>query len=140
VTATDDVLVMDTSAVIEVLASSEPNMALAQRLGQDDDLQAPHLLDIEVLHTLRRLTFTGKLSDQRAGAARTDYRELAITRYPQFPFSDRIWQLRHNLTAYDAAFVVLAETLDAPLITCDRRVAGASGHSARVELFNLSSA
>jgi predicted nucleic acid-binding protein len=133
-------LVVDTSAVIEVLASSEPNAALTRRLVQDDDLQAPHLLDIEFLHTLRRLTFAEKLSQRRADDVRADYRDLAISRYPQFPFSDRIWQLRHNLTPYDAAFVVLAETLAAPLVTCDRRVAAASGHSARVELFDVFSA
>ena len=131
-------LVVDTSAVIEVLASSQPNQALARRLAGDDDLQAPHLIDVEILHTLRRLTFMEKLSQRRADDVRADYRELAITRYPQFPFSDRIWQLRDNLTPYDAAFVVLAETLEAALITCDRRLAAASGHSARVELFNLS--
>jgi predicted nucleic acid-binding protein len=140
VTATDDVLVVDTSAVIAVLAPTEPNASLARRLVQDGDLQAPHLLDIEFLHTLRRLTFTEKLSQRRADDVRADFRDLPISRYPQFPFSDRIWQLRHNLTPYDAASVALAETLAAPLVSCERRMAGASGHSARVELFHPSTA
>jgi predicted nucleic acid-binding protein len=130
------VLVVDTSAILEAIVALDPAPGLIDRLAQDGDLHAPHLIDIEVLHALRRLNALGKLSDERASDARADFRELAIVRYPHLALSDRIWQLRDNLTAYDAAYVVLAETLDASLITCDKRLTGAPGHVARVELFS----
>lgn len=131
-----DVLVIDTSAVLEALVAREPAHGLVERLALDGDLHAPHLIDVEVLHALRRLNILGKLSDERAADARADYRDLALVRYPHTALSDRIWELRHNLTAYDAAFVTLAEVLGAPMITCDSRLDGAPGHTARIELFN----
>ena len=69
--------------------------------------------------------------------ARMDFGDLAIVRYPHEPLNDRVWELRHNLTAYDATFIALAEALDAPLVTCDGRLAAARGHRARVELFDV---
>ena len=129
-------LVVDTSALLEALVAREPARGLIERLSRDGDLHAPHLIDIEVLHVLRRMNALGALSDERAADARTDYRDLALVRYPHTVLSDRIWELRHNLTAYDAAFVTLAEALEAPLITCDSRLDGASGHAARIELFS----
>ena len=88
-----------------------------------------------MLHALRGLTSRGELSEERAADARTDFAELALIRYPHRPLSDRVWKLRHNLTAYDATFVALAEALDVPLVTCDARLAGAPSHSAEIELF-----
>jgi predicted nucleic acid-binding protein len=129
------VLVVDTSAVLEAIAGQAPAPRLVERLAQDGDLHAPHLIDTEVLHALRRMTLGGELSEERAADARTDFGELAVIRYAHEPFSDRVWELRHNFTAYDATFVALAETLDAPLITCDARLASAPGHGASVELF-----
>ena len=76
------------------------------------------------------------LRDERAADARADFCDLALVRYPHAGLSDRIWELRRNLTAYDAAFVTLAESLEVPLITCDAVLVGAPGHGARVELFN----
>lgn len=128
-------LVVDTSAVLQALVALDPAPGLVDRLADDGDLHAPHLLDIEILHALRRLNALGELSDERAADARSDFRELAVMRYPHHDLSDRIWELRHNLTAYDAAFVALAETLEVPLITCDRRLGAAPGHSAHVEVF-----
>jgi predicted nucleic acid-binding protein len=130
------VLVVDTSAVLEALVATDPARGLVDRLARDGDLHVPHLIDIELLHVLRRLNALGELSDERAAAARADYRDLALVRYPHGALSDRIWELRHNLTAYDAAFVTLAEFLEAPLITCDGRLEAAAGHIARIELFN----
>ena len=72
---------------------------------------------------------------RRMRYVRTDFLDLAIVRYPHTPLLDRIWELRANLTAYDAAFVALSEALDAPMITCDAALAGVPGHSADVELF-----
>jgi predicted nucleic acid-binding protein len=129
------VLVVDTSAVLEALAAREPPEGLIERLAGDGDLHAPHLIDVEILHALRRLTAHGELSDERAADARADFRELALVRYPHVELSDRIWELRHNMTAYDAAFVALAESLEVPLITCDGRLTTAPGPTARVELF-----
>ena len=98
-----------------------------------------NLVDIEVLQALRRLNVLGELSDERAADARTDFRDLAIVRYPHIALSERIWELRHNLTAYDAAYVALAEALDVPLVTCDRPVSQAPGDTAEVELFSTRS-
>jgi predicted nucleic acid-binding protein len=104
-------------------------------VAQDGDLHAPHLIDIEVLHAPRRLTALGELSDDRAAGARADFGELVIVRYPHVGLSDRIWGLRRNLTACDAAYVALAETLAVKLVTCDARVARAPGYANAVELF-----
>jgi predicted nucleic acid-binding protein len=128
-------LVVDTSAVLEVLVASDPPPGLLDRLASDGDLQAPHLIDVEFLHGLRRLCASGALGEDRAADARTDFRDLSLVRYPHEPLADRTWELRHNLTAYDATFVALAEALGAPLVTCDGKLAAAPGHDARVELF-----
>lgn len=131
-------LVVDTSAVLEALAAVDPAPGLVERLARNGDLHAPHLIDVEVLHALRRITIARAISEDRAADTRADYAELALTRYPHRPLSDRVWELRHNLTAYDATFVALAEALDAPLVTCDARLASAAGHGARIELFAAS--
>lgn len=130
-----EVLVVDTSAVIEALASRNPDPALAERLAEDGDLHAPHLVDIEVLTALRSLCARGQLSEDRATDARRDFQELALVRYPHDLLAERIWQLRADLTAHDAAFVALAEVLSAPLVTCDRRLAAAPGLGAVVEIY-----
>jgi predicted nucleic acid-binding protein len=108
---------------------------LVDRLNGDPDLHAPHLIDVEILHALRRLVAAESLSEDRATDALRDYGELAIVRYPHQPLMIRIWELRRNLAAYDATFVGLAEALGAPLVTCDSHLAGAQGHDARIELF-----
>ncbi len=128
-------LVLDTSAALAALAANDPVAGLAERIAEDGDLHAPHLLDTELLHALRHMTLRGELSEERAADTLTDFAELAIVRYPHRPFNDRVWELRHNLTAYGATFVVLAETLDAPLLTLDARLAHASGVRAKIELF-----
>lgn len=128
-------IVVDTSALIEVLAGSQPDLGLVERLANDGDLQVPHLVDVECLHVLRRLVLAGHLSEERAQDARDSLAALTLERYPHPALADRMWELRHNLSAYDAAFVVLAERLDAPLVTCDARIAAAPGHRAAVEVF-----
>jgi predicted nucleic acid-binding protein len=129
------VLVVDTSAVVEVVAGRAPSPLLVDRLADDGDLHAPHLIDVEVLQVLRRLTFTGALSDDRAQDARTDFADLVLLRYPHEQLADRVWELRHNLTAYDGVFLALAEALGVPLVTCDGRLAAAPGIGADIELF-----
>jgi predicted nucleic acid-binding protein len=132
------VLVLDTSAVLEALVAVDPPPGLIERLVDDGDLHGPHLIDTEILHVLRRMTISGELSNERAEDARSDFAELAIVRYPHEPLNDRVWELRHNVTAYDATFVALAEMLAVPLITCDARLASASGSRARIELYSTS--
>jgi predicted nucleic acid-binding protein len=129
------VLVVDTSAVVAALVGQPPDRRLADRLGTDGDLHAAHLLDVELLHALRRLVRTGALSRERAADARADFAELTVVRYGHEALADRTWELRDSLTAYDATFVALAEALGVPLVSCDARLARATGHRARVELF-----
>lgn len=128
-------LIVDTSAVLSALIAERPADGLVERLSTGGELNAPHLIDVELLHALRRLVDRQQLSLDRASDARSDFAALALTRYPHEPVADRIWELRDNLTAYDAAFVALAEALSAPLITCDRALAGAPGVGAVVEVF-----
>ena len=100
-----------------------------------ESLHAPHLLELEVTQVLRRLVREGSVSASRANEAMQDLLDLRITRYPHFVLLPRIWQLRHNLSVYDAAYVVLAEKLGARLLTRDGRLAAARGHAASIEVF-----
>jgi predicted nucleic acid-binding protein len=128
------VLVVDTSAIVGRLAADPPPEALAERLN-GQLLHAPHLIDVEFLHVMRRMVARGQLAPDRAHVVRADFSGLRITRYPHTLLLDRMWDLRENLTAYDAAFIALAEALDAPLVTTDARLAGAPGHRATVERY-----
>jgi predicted nucleic acid-binding protein len=128
------VVVVDTSAIVTMLIEDPPVPALVDRLlGRD--LHAPHLIDVEFLHVLRRFLATGRVPLTRADAVRADFSALRITRYPHTLLLDRMWELRENLTAYDATFVALAEVLDAPLVTTDARLAAAPGHRAAIEVY-----
>jgi predicted nucleic acid-binding protein len=129
------VIVVDTSAVIGVLAGQPRVARLVDRVINEGDLHAPHLIDVEFQHALRRLVVAGAISDDRAADARMDFADLTIVRYPHVSLADRMWELRHNVAAYDAAFLALAEALGAPLVTCDARLARAPGHAASVEVF-----
>jgi predicted nucleic acid-binding protein len=127
------VLIVDASALLRALIP-DGGEALAARLGGERELHAPHLIDLEIASALRRLCGAGALGDDRARDAITDLHDLNVRRYPHDPLLPRIWELRDNLTAYDAAYVALAETLEAPLLTADRRLAASPGHEAEIEL------
>jgi predicted nucleic acid-binding protein len=129
------VIVVDTSAAIAALVARPPVEDLVARLQDDGDLHAPHLIDVEVIHALRRLIAARELTEDRAADVRSDFADLAIVRYAHHPLADRMWELRRNLTAYDAAFVALAEALSTSLVTCDGRLARAGGHQAQIEVF-----
>lgn len=128
-------IVADASAVIEVLLNTSVGQDIGDRLlDPAESVAAPHLLDLEVLQVLRRFSLTGDLDAERGAQAAADFADMPVTRYPHDPFIERIWELRANLTAYDAAYVALAEALNAPLVTRDARLAEAPGHGARIEL------
>jgi predicted nucleic acid-binding protein len=130
------VIVFDASAALDWLLQTSAGQRIEKRIySHHESLHAPHLLDLEVAQVLRRLVREGAVSAHRADQAIEDLLDLRITRYPHFLLLPRIWQLRHNLSAYDAAYVVLAEKLGARLLTRDGRLASASGHAALIELF-----
>jgi predicted nucleic acid-binding protein len=129
------VIVVDASVLVEVLLSRPSVERLGHRLRDPDEaLHAPHLIDLEIAQALRRYQAAGDISPQRTHQALVAFAQMPLERHPHWPFLDRIWELRRNLTAYDAAYVALAEALDAPLLTCDRALASAPGHRAVVEL------
>ncbi len=128
-------IVVDASAVLELLLATPAAPRVADRLfAPAESLHAPHLLDLEVLQVLRRYSLSGELAGERGLQALEDLADLPVTRYPHDPFLSRIWELRHNLTAYDAAYVALAEALRAPLLTRDRSLASSASHTVTVEL------
>jgi predicted nucleic acid-binding protein len=102
--------------------------------GPGQTLHAPHLLDVEVAQVIRRYAANGEIGAERGRLALADLADLPLRRYPHDFLLPRIWDLRNNLMAYDAAYVALAEVLDAPLLTRDRRLAAAAGHRAQIEL------
>ena len=129
-------IVADSSAVIEMLLNTANGAAIADYLlDPGETIHVPHLMDVEVLQVLRRYARTAVISPVRAREAIEDYTDLPLHRYPHHVVLSRIWELRHNLSAYDAVYIALAEALDAPLFTCDRALASHSGHRAKVLVF-----
>ena len=129
-------IVLDASAAVDWLLQTTFGQRIEKRIySRNETLHTPHLLDLEVAQVLRRLALQGVVSIHRADEAVRDLLDLRITRYPHLVLLPRIWQLRHNVSAYDAAYIVLAEKLGAVLVTRDARLASASGHAAPVELF-----
>ena len=128
-------IVADASAVVELVLHTGAGQRVAERFGEPGmTVHAPHLLRVEGTQAIRRAEAIGDASAARATQALVDLVDLSIERHDHEPFLGRIWQLRSNLTAYDAAYVALAEALDAPLLTCDGRLARAPGHDVVIEL------
>lgn len=124
-------IVIDASAMVEALVGRDADADLLDALAGDVD--APHLLDVEVLSVLRGLVIGGKLDPGEAALAREDHFAFVITRHEAAPLAERIWQLRHQFTTYDASYLALAEALQAPLVTCDAELA-TRGHNAEIHL------
>ena len=129
-------IVLDASAAVDWLLQTSAGQSIDKRIySRNETLHAPHLLDLEVTQVLRRLALQGGVSTRRADDAVRDLLDLRISRYPHLVLLPRIWQLRYNFSAYDAAYIVLAEKIGAALVTRDARLASAAGRAAPVELF-----
>ena len=128
-------IVIDASAVVELLTAGSLADAISHAIGNpDQELAAPYIIDIEVMSALRGLAAGKRLIDRHSAAELiATFTSLPIDRYSHIPLLERIWELRHNFTAYDAAYIALAEQTDSILYTCDARLA--NGHRARTKLF-----
>ena len=127
-------IVVDASVVVTALADDGTDGDLVRARFRGEDLAAPHLLDLEVASVWRRLVAAGAIDERRAQFALDDLAALRVQRAPHGPLLPRCWELRNNLTTYDAVYVALAEVLGVPLVTADRRLAAAPGMRCRVEL------
>jgi len=128
-------IVIDASALLEILLRTERADRLMERtFSGSEQMHAPQLLDIEITQVLRRLVRQKEITAARGEQALQDLSDVLIERHQQQALIRRIWQLRDSLSAYDGAYVALAEALAAPLLTCDSKLAGAHGHRATIEL------
>ena len=128
-------IVVDASALLEFLLQTPLGRRVETRLFRDeDDLHAPHLVDVEVTQGLRRLVRAGEVSPGRAADALADLADLGLHRHPHLDLLARAWRLRENVTAYDGMYVALAEALGAPIVTCDAPLAKAPGHRAHIDV------
>ena len=128
-------IVIDASAMTEFLLQTPLGVRVEARLLRNaGEFHAPHLLDVEVLQALRRLVRTGDVAADRADDAIADLADFDLRRHAHVDLLDRAWELRANLTAYDAVYVALAEAIAAPLITCDGTLGKAPRHAARIEV------
>ena len=119
--------------MLEQLLNTPKGQQIQEKyLVEGESFHVPHLLDLEVAQVLRRYSRHHILTDQRAAQALGDFLDFPLTRYPHDPLLSRIWELRDNFTAYDAAYVALAEVLNIPLVTCDARLTTAPGHTANM--------
>lgn len=128
-------IVVDASVIVQSLLRLPGAEAIDERLSDAEGaLHAPHLLEMEVAHAVRKLALRGVIGGGR-GARALDYlRGYGVSLYPHGRFLERVWALRHSASCYDACYIALAETLGAPLLTRDRRLAASSGHVARIEV------
>ena len=128
-------MVLDASGAIEFLLNTTRGKRLAERLADEAEVvHVPHLIDVEISQVLRRYVLRGTLDEGRGTTALHRWRSLDVERYPHEPFLDRVWQLRANFSAYDAVYVALAEALSTVLVTGDRKLAGAPGTNAAIDL------
>ncbi len=128
-------IVIDASVALDLVLATAEGREISSRLHESrEDLAAPELIDLEVLQAVRRQVLLKQIEKRRAEDALELYAALPLERFGHRPLAARIWALRDNLTAYDAAYVALAELLDAPIWTRDQKIANAAGVKARVEI------
>lgn len=127
-------LVIDASVLAVALIDDGPDGDLVRQRLRGEKLTAPALIDLEVVSVWRGLARGGHLDARRVGQALDDLQDLPIQRVEHTPFVARCWELRDNLAIYDAAYVALAEALEAPLLTGDRRLARATGPRCAIEV------
>lgn len=128
-------IVLDASALVELILDTPAGRIVAARIADPaEGLHVPHLADIEVMQALRRYVRDGELDTAAAEMALDDFRALDLQRHAHEPLLERVWQLRKNLTAYDAVYVALAEVIDGVLLTCDGPLSRAPGLARRVVL------
>ena len=132
------VLVVDASVLVVALADDGPDGDAARARLRGETLAAPDLVDLEVASVLRRQNRVGMLDNRRANMALSDLGALPVHRTEHLSLLPRCWELRDNLSIYDAAYVALAEVLDATLITGDRRLARAAGPTCTIEVLTSS--
>jgi len=131
------VIVVDASALLEFLLQTTVGTRVEARLFRDEDeLHAPHLLDVEMVQGLRRLVRTGEVLPGRADEAIADLADLDLHRHSHVDLLARAWKLRDNISAYDAMYLALAEAIEATVVTCDSPLARAPGHRARIEVID----
>jgi predicted nucleic acid-binding protein len=127
-------IVVDASVVVEAFLRRHASATIDRIFSAERVLHAPQLLDLEVAQVIRRYALRGEITQFRARQMLDLLRKAPMARYPHTPLLPRIWELRENLTAYDAAYVALAEALRGTLLTCDERIARAPGIRASVEV------
>jgi predicted nucleic acid-binding protein len=130
------VIVVDASVVASALGDDGPDGERARERLAGERLAAPELIDLEVASVWRRAARASRLGGKRAGQALADLAALPLARAPHQPLMNRIWELRDNLTPYDAAYVALAEVLETSLLTADRRLAQAPGARCEIKLLD----
>jgi predicted nucleic acid-binding protein len=128
------VIVVDASCLFEVVTDTDRSEPIRARMAADSDHAAPHIIDIEVFGLIRRNYLSGEFDPTFAGLAVDDLRSWPGERYGHRALLERAWELRHSVRGWDAAYVALAEALDAPLLTLDRRLAAASGIRCQVQV------
>lgn len=126
-------IVVDASVVAPALADDDADGDRARERLQGERLVAPELLDLEVVAVVRKALLAGVLDERRAAMALADLADLDLERVSHRPLLVRIWELHPNITAYDAAYVALAETIEATLVTADRRLSQATGPRCQIE-------
>jgi predicted nucleic acid-binding protein len=124
-------VVVDSSVVVAALVDSGAIGKWAEEILEDGSLYSAELIRVEVANVLRRMERSKEITEPEANGAFDDFMQLGLDLHAFEPFSERIWELRHNVTSYDAWYVALAEALDLPLATLDGRLAKAEGPKCR---------
>lgn len=128
-------IVLDASAACELLLRGAAEQQLIDLvLAEGASVHAPDLMSVEVTHVIRRMVLTGSMSVERAGELREDLADLPVNCHPSRPLLDRAWELRDNVTVYDALYVALAEALDAELVTADHGLARAAANASSISI------